>query len=195
MGEAQVSALIGLVGYAGSGKSTAAERMVERLGYARVKFADPLKQALRAILRSAGVDEKTIERMIEGDLKVVPAAELCGRTPRYAMLTLGTEWGRGLMATNFWIHLFVTRVDRLRNQGHSIVVDDARFPNEFEAIRDLGGMLIKVMRPGLVPDLSHESEQHVESAKPDYVVVNGRTPADLGEAMIHAHRSLYGRSL
>jgi hypothetical protein len=195
MGEAQVSALIGLVGYAGSGKSTAAERMVERLGYARVKFADPLKQALRAILRSAGVDEKTIERMIEGDLKEVPAAELCGRTPRYAMLTLGTEWGRGLMATNFWIHLFVTRVDRLRNQGHSIVVDDARFPNEFEAIRDLGGMLIKVMRPGLVPDLSHESEQHVESAKPDYVVVNGRTPADLGEAMIHAHRSLYGRSL
>jgi hypothetical protein len=195
MGEAEVS-LIGLVGYAGSGKSTAADGLTALMGYKRVKFADPLKEALRAILRCAGTDPKVIERMVEGDLKEVPADELCGRTPRYAMVTLGTEWGRGMIASNFWINLYVTRVERLRYMGHiSIVVDDARFPNEFMTIKELGGKLIKVIRPGLVPDLTHESERHVEFAIPDYVVVNGRKKADLGDAMVHAHKSLYGRSL
>jgi hypothetical protein len=78
--------LIALTGYAGSGKSTLADILACEHGFTVVKFAGPLK----AMLRALGLDE----REIEGDLKEQPCQLLAGHTPRRAMQTLGTEWGR-----------------------------------------------------------------------------------------------------
>lgn len=130
--------LIGFCGLAGSGKSTAAQILVEHYGFARQRFADPLKAMLRALGLS--------EREIDGDLKEKPCARLMGKTPRDAMQSLGTEWGRALIADDLWVELWRKSVQYHLSIGGKIVVDDVRFPNEVAAIRAIGGKIIRVRR-------------------------------------------------
>src|SRR5690348_5804357 len=95
--------VIALAGKAGSGKSTAAKHLIERHGYAQGKFARALKEMTRAFLRYRGVDDATIERMIEGDLKEVPSDHMMQRSPRYFMQRIGTEFGRELINPDLWV--------------------------------------------------------------------------------------------
>jgi hypothetical protein len=63
-----------------------------------IKFAEPLKAMLDTYLSYARASMRThIERMIDGDLKEWRPAVFGGRSARYAMQTLGTEWGRQMM--------------------------------------------------------------------------------------------------
>ncbi len=122
--------IIGLTGKAGCGKSTAAKRLCTHHGFEHVKFAGPLK----AMLREAGLNS----RHLEGDLKEVPDTEiLCGKTPRFAMQKLGTEFGRDTIGENFWTNILERKVKRLPiNQP--VVCDDVRFPNEWAALQRCG---------------------------------------------------------
>lgn len=173
--------VVALCGLAGSGKSTAAEFLVERFGYHRVKFADPIKDMLRALGLS--------DRHIEGDLKEVPCELLMGRTPRYAMQRLGTEWGRELMGPDFWVTAWKIRAQKYIDMGTKVVVDDCRFPNELRAVKELGGVSMMIHRPCTAPVETHISEQHILDA--DYELMNDRA---LGEfkAVVGklAHREL-----
>lgn len=153
--------LIALTGPAGCGKSTAA-RVLRRHGFARVKFAGPLKAMIRVMLTEAGVGRAEIRRMVEGDLKEKPHPVLCGRSPRHAMQTLGTEWGRDCISADLWVSLGMARVQSLMAAGRSVVIDDTRFPNEVSAIRSLGGRVVLVDRPGITPVVAHASEGGVE---------------------------------
>jgi hypothetical protein len=83
-------------------------------GWRVVKFAAPFKAMVAALLREAGESADVIERAIEGDLKSQPMEALAGRTPRYTMQTLGTEWGRGAMASDIWVRLTIKSANRLR---------------------------------------------------------------------------------
>jgi len=168
--------VIALAGKAGSGKSTAAKYLIERHGYRNGKFARALKEMTRAFLRYRGADEFTIERMVEGNLKEVPSPLLNGRSPRYWMQRLGTEFGRELIDQNLWVD---TEMDHIASWP-KVVFDDARFPNEVAAIRAAGGVLIEIVRPGYVApniDAGHESEAH--SFVPNYFIRNDGEIADL----------------
>jgi hypothetical protein len=143
--------IIGLTGYAGSGKSSAARHLVEKHGFTLVKFAGPLKQMMRCL----GLGD----REIEGDLKEQPHRVLNYRTPRYAMQTLGTEWGRDLIGKNLWVDAAMASAERVLDQGGRVVLDDCRFPNEASAIKDYGGAIIKVLRPRTDPISAHVSEE------------------------------------
>jgi hypothetical protein len=165
--------IVGLSGYAGAGKSTAATELVA-MGYQRRKFAAPLKNMMRALLLAQGADAAERERMIEGDLKEVPTVYLNGQTPRYAMQTLGTDWGRALISESLWADAAVRDVT-----GHA-VFDDVRFDNEAEAIRSRGGVIIEIRRPGVGPVNNHVSER---PPAPDHVVVNDGTAAELALAV------------
>lgn len=138
--------VVALTGAAGSGKSTAADYLILRHDYERVKFAGPLKDMCRAI----GLTEDHIE----GRLKEVPCDMLCGKTPRHLMQALGTELGRNLIGEDFWIRLWLHRVAAAKR----VVVDDCRFPNEAEAVRSLGGVIIKLEGRGGIAG-GHESEK------------------------------------
>jgi hypothetical protein len=52
------------------------------------------------------------------------------------------------------------------------VIDDVRFPNEAAMIRELGGELWRIERPGIAYDGDHESEGGLEDITPDRVIVN-----------------------
>ena len=170
--------IIGIAGVAGAGKSSLAEILEERHGLVRTPFAGPIKDMLAAFLRASGVTDLTIHRMVNGELKEQPAPVLGGRSPREAMQALGTEWGRNFVTPDLWTESWRYRagLELLRGVA-GITVDDIRFPNEVAAIRSMGGVVIRVERPGFTGVNLHPSEQQV--LEPDHVLVNDGTLADL----------------
>lgn len=160
--------LVALTGAAGSGKSTATKFLVERHGYTLVKFAGPLKAMCRAVGFS--------EEQIEGDLKEEPCVWLQGKTPRFFMQQLGTQFGRDIIGKDFWTELWVRSVNLLLAEHRRVVVDDCRFPNEAEAIRQLGGMIIKLEGRGGIAG-QHASE--AGCGQHDAVVANDGGVVDL----------------
>jgi len=162
--------LIALCGLKGSGKSTAAQTLAGSLPAARIRFAGPLKD----MLRTFGLDDQEIE----GDLKEVPSPKLCGKTPRHAMVTLGTEWGRDLIGESIWVDAWRRAVEPRLARNIDILTEDLRFPNEYEAVRALGGIVVRVTRPGLVPG-EHESERHALKFAADVEIYNDGDLEDL----------------
>ncbi len=160
-GTAILPPVIALTGLAGSGKSTASKYLVDKHGYQLVKFAGPLKDMLRAIGLS--------EAQIEGELKEEPCEWLHGATPRHAMQTLGTQWGRACIGPSFWIELWVRRVNQIIAEGGRVVVDDCRFPNEADEVRKLGGVVWRLVGRGGIAG-SHESE--AGCGRPDMEIRN-----------------------
>ncbi len=107
---------------------------------------------------------------LEGDLKETPTELLAGQTPRWAMQTLGTEWGRELMGPDIWANAWEHAATLVLNEGGTVVVDDCRFPNELEAVRHLGGVAINILRPSLRIPWEHKSESH--ELPTDHTIVN-----------------------
>jgi hypothetical protein len=132
--------IIGLCGHKQSGKSTAAE-VLERCGFHRMSFSAPIKRML-SVLGAGALEKEEIDPILE-----------C-RSYRRAMQTLGTEWGRQMMGPNIWVNAWIRACPKSEN----VVVDDVRFENEAQAIRDMGGIIVRVNRPGAVAD-GHASEQ------------------------------------
>ena len=164
--------IVGLSGLAGAGKSTAARHLVERHGFVRRPFAALLKGMLRYLLHAQGVPAGEVDRMVDGDLKEVPTRHLGGQTPRRAMQTLGTEWGRAL-APDLWVEMWAASIVGLER----VVADDVRFENEVAAVRALGGIVVEVRRPGIVSlGDAHASEVGVTA---DAVLCNDRDPLAL----------------
>jgi hypothetical protein len=117
--------------------------------------------------------------MIDGHLKEAPTPFLSGRSPRHAMQTLGTEWGRDQMNENFWVNITLQRVKLFDR----VVISDVRFPNEVDMIRKLGGMVVRVERQiGDVPADLHPSEAWIPHLTVDAVLNNRWPSADLFKA-------------
>lgn len=155
----------------GSGKSTLAAAVAGH-GWRTLKFAGPLKAMVAALLREAGEADDVIDRAIEGDLKAQSLEALAGRTPRYTMQTLGTEWGRGVMAADIWVRLAIMRANRLREAGVAVIIDDMRFENEARAIQDAGGKLVRITRPDVPRLAGHASEGALDGWCFDMEVTN-----------------------
>lgn len=154
--------LVAFCGYMGSGKTFAADYLVDGLGYTRSKFAGPLKDMLRVM----GLNEEEIE----GDLKHTPSELLCGRTPRWAMQTLGTEWGRDCIGEDIWGNLWEQRVTTLLAAGMPVVVDDCRFENETQRVKKLGGLVIQLQTRDSGREDRHRSENLPDD--PDVTIIN-----------------------
>jgi hypothetical protein len=162
-------ALIALTGPKESGKSTIAKYLHETYGYARIRFADPLKDMLRVV----GLTDYELE----GDGKALPCELLGGCTPRHAMQTLGTEWGRQQISREFWSEAWERRVDA--SPDDRVVAEDLRFPNEEFRARLKGGLIWRVERPGYGGDDSHVSETEMAHVRYDRLIANDGAIEDL----------------
>lgn len=176
--------VVGVVGLAGSGKTTLSNYLVRSLGYTRRPFALPLKRMLGAL----GLTEEHLEG--NGPLKSAACDLLGGHSPRYAMQTLGTEWGRNIMGQDFWVNAWRSGAHRTA----LAVADDCRFLNEVDAIHELRGVVIRIHRPGIALDpkvASHASEQ-IDNLPYDFAVVNDGPPEKMLE-VVHAYLTKEGK--
>lgn len=151
--------LIGICGYKGAGKTELSDAAIRQLPprpqIIKIGFSDPLYK----IMNSIGVPQSIIDDKSKWN---IPLDALEGKTLRFAIQTLGTEWGRNTIGQNIWANRAIDRATPYRHQGVHVVIDNVRFPSEFETIEKAGGQIIALIRPGLEIDLSHESEQHIE---------------------------------
>ena len=163
--------IIGLSGLKGSGKTTAANFLVED-GFIKMSFAEPIKRMLACV----GLSSEDLY----GDRKQEPSYMLDGKTPRYAMQTLGTEWGRDLISPNIWVNIIKNGIKELG--GNFIVIDDCRFPNEIAMILDMKGIIVYIDRDGEVGD--HASEREVKSLYRSTTIINTGPLVNLQEAIM-----------
>lgn len=165
--------LIGLAGPAGCGKTTAAELMVHRHRFTRISFADPLREAVRDLIPrwdvwhvTAGKDQPAL-----WDAKATATL-----TPRELMRAIGAHVNH--VSPGAYIAFAARRVDHLLECGVSVVIDDVRMPAEAAWLRERGGWVVHVQRPGCVYRRDHATEVGPGYEPPDLRLVN---PAGLSE--------------
>lgn len=178
--------VIGLCGPEGAGKSTVARLLTEIFEAEIVPFALPLKR----MLLSLGIDERHVFGTPAD--KEEPLEMLGGKSARYAMQTLGSEWARDLICNNLWVNAWRKAMEHKR--GWLIVADDLRFQNEADAIKDLGGCVVCVLREPLrlVPSEQelHRSQQFYKLPR-DYTLINDGDLEDLRSGVWHLMQSLH----
>jgi hypothetical protein len=140
--------IIGVCGFIGSGKDTAADYLVNFHEFRRDSFASTLKDAVAAVF---GWDREMLEgrtkQAREWREQVDPwwstRLDMPNLTPRWVLQWWGTEVCRKSFHDDIWI---ASLEARLRNTTDNIVISDCRFPNEIKAIRNAGGQVIRVVR-------------------------------------------------
>lgn len=164
--------LVGICGKKGSGKTSVA-RCLAGLGAVSVAFADPLYDALSTIF---GV---SVHELQYPEVKNKPHDALFGVTPRHALQTLGTEWGRQMIHPDLWVLLAERRIHKMMREFPAVIVHDVRFDNEAKLITSLGGEVWRITRPGLVEEDQHASEAGVSDEFVTRFIVNKGTIGDL----------------
>ena len=165
--------LIGLTGYAGTGKDTV-RALLEEHGYHGFAFADPMRQMVRAMVEAGGFDARFMDRR---ELKEEPIPFL-GFSYRELVQTLG-DWGRGL-APDFWVRQASAYVADAGACGlRQFVVSDVRFLNEAAWVRQQGGVIWRVHRDLAGPVREHVSESEQDDIKPTLTIHNNGSLDDL----------------
>ncbi len=171
--------VIGISGSAGSGKSTVAGLLKEDHGFAVIPMADPLKRVVSVLfdLRDNSLlDDQAFKASTE---------PLSGKTYRYILQTIGTEWGRTFIDKDIWVKLNESQVIEAYNLGYTgTVIPDVRFDNEASHLKSLGGRLLHIERPGLEVDAGvkgHASETGINKSYIDTEIVNNKGVGDLKE--------------
>lgn len=170
-----------------SGKSTVASHLFDRYGYSIVPFAGTLKEMFRVLLLDLGLSRQEADLALY-DEKEKPLDVLGGKTPRHAMQTLGTEWGRQCLSSDLWVRAWLAQVEQAeRVHQRNVVADDVRFPEEAAAIRAAGGVVVRIVRPGAAEaagkTMAHASEGALKDFDFDYTIQNIDGVAGLRQAV------------
>lgn len=187
MSSTELKGLIGISGFQKSGKDTSADYLVEYHGYQKLSLALPIKEVCRELFGFSEEDlYGTSERRstlypdylfsgkdpVDGsDLTLIEESddrwwiresdkEAFPRfiTPRLALTSLGTDWGRRLCVDLWAEKLLGTLVGSSHQKW---VISDVRFLNEMSLIQRRGGRVIRLLRGKLTT--SHPSETELAS--------------------------------
>ena len=191
-------AIIALSGYAGSGKDEVA-KMIQEIqpdkDWQVKKFSGKLKQ-IASIL--TGIPEYKFE---DQDFKNTRLGnEWANRrgnhnpmSVREFLQILGTESVRLALHRDAWVNALM--VDYKEKMGVDIlddgtmkvwhetepnwVITDCRFINEAIAVKNRGGIIIRINRPGVFPVNNHPSEVDLDRWNFDMIINNDGTLEDL----------------
>lgn len=172
-----------------SGKTTVADTLVLSRGFTRVKFADPFKGWIEDLLAQGGAPPEAAARMIEDPVLKERSIPNLGVSVRQLTQSLGT-WGRNINP-DLWVKVAMEKALRSLRLGIPVVIDDMRFPNEYEAVIRAGGHPVRVFRPGMPPYTAHPSEGLLESY-PMTLLHNGGSLRELRETAETLPEALMG---
>lgn len=149
-----------------SGKTTTAEILKES-GYKTLSFATPLKQMTVRFLMGFGYSKGDAERIIKDKDFVIGEVNL---RVRDIVQTIGTEWGREMIHKDVWVKMWESTQRRFSH----VVVDDMRFPNEYEAVKKHNAVLVKIERDDAKGKNkeTHESEGALDDFCFDFTIDN-----------------------
>lgn len=193
--------IVGLSGFARSGKDEAAAVLVNEFEFTRVAFADKLREMLYQLDPLVGYEGEPFEAGLTpvGVQNVIDRYSWDGyketehgKEIRRLLQRLGTEAGRKTLWDTIWIDAAFAGVETDR-----VVVTDARFYNEFDAIRERGGTIWRVEREGVGPANEHTSEMEaIDYPHFDLTVQNDGSLEEYHEKIRkQAQILLYGRVL
>lgn len=195
-------AIIGVSGYAGSGKDTVGKLIQiasckdipegvdledlisqyhilhewwieEQSGWEIKKWAGKLK-TIASLLTGIPV-----EKFEDQEFKKTQLGPQWGMTVRDFLQKLGTDGLRTGLHENTWVNALMADyeglydIDTDRTTWPKWVITDTRFPNEAQAIKDAGGIVIRVDRPGYKPINDHPSETGLDDWNFDHRIMNG----------------------
>lgn len=156
--------LIGLGHAARVGKDTCAGILVDHHDFQRVAFADILKEF---VYRTHPDVARVVDEIGWEEAKVAYP------WVRQVLIDVGNV-ARQLLGEDVWVNAAFARTTAER-----IAITDMRYPNEARAIRERGGLLVKVTRPGVCP-LDNVADQALADFDGwDAVIVNDGSIDDL----------------
>lgn len=185
--------IIGINGYAGVGKDTVGEIIKELQPWDRweiKKFAGKLKEVASIIL---GIPKAMFEDQEFKKENLPPMWSNHGLpiTVRDFLQKLGTDALREGLHPNTWVNaLMIDYIEQVVNvmngEGYQLedrypnwIITDCRFPNEARAIKEEGGVIVRVNRAGIKAINAHYSEIALDSWPYDYVIDNDSSIEDL----------------
>lgn len=160
-------AVLGLGAMAGAGKDTFMALLADRADIVNVKFADALTdavaglfstrvtrddfQALRdnshdkdvkmGIFRPRNVENESYRHFLHREGIGLDAP----LSIRDHLVLYGTDYVRQYLGSDsYWLDKGMRRIREVTDKGLIPVVTDVRFPNEAQAIKDLGGTLVSI---------------------------------------------------
>jgi len=169
--------IIGLSGYAQSGKDTVAELLCVDYKFHRRSFADPIREAiyrLNPYIINDGLNDGSWRVADDVDEH---GWEMAKQHPevRRLMQVFGTEIGRKMFGENFWVDIALAGL----NSNQRVVIADVRFPNEADAIKNLGGQVWRINRLGNSAVNNHSSEHAMDNYLFNHVIYNNETIEEL----------------
>jgi hypothetical protein len=208
--------IIGLSGYARSGKDEAAKVLVEEYGFERVAFADKLRDFLYALnpiveikradvpvnvktpqgIKRLMIDENTRSTIpVSVEVRVRDIIDQHGRDG-YKETPYGTEI-RGLLQRLgteagrqiLWDSIWIDAALHDLDPEKNYVVTDVRFPNEAGAVRERGGVVWRISRVGVGPANNHASETSLDNYSFDKVLENNGSLEDYRQEVISTYNS------
>lgn len=153
--------VLGLTGRRGSGKSSVAKVLADTYDFEIMSFATPIKDMLSAM----GIPDKYLH---DPEFKETPVPGY-GRSGRFMMQTLGTDWARNLLGPGVWTRAVKDKIATLKID---VVLDDVRFENEAAMIHAYGGMILRVERPHKLLTDEHRSERPLPDEHVDHTLRN-----------------------
>jgi len=180
--------IISICGFAGAGKDTLAQILIDEYGFVKLSFAGIIKDIAsiifswdRNMLEGCTVESRQWREQI--DPYWSKRLNMPQLTPRFILQYFGTD----LFRNHFHPEIWIACVERKLQMHKNVVITDCRFENEINSIKKHGVKLIHVSR-GVLPDFFHTkiipsnihtSETSWINADIDYTIENNGTIDDL----------------
>lgn len=162
--------IIGLSGYARSGKDEVAKILVEEYGYKRIAFADNIRKLLYATNPQVGGNR--LQFLVEDYGWDVAKSQ---PEVRHLLQSLGVA-ARNLFGEDFWVAQALSQVHFENNW----VITDVRFTNEADKIKQYDNSQVwRIKRTGVEAVNGHVSEHDMDGYQVDMILKNEGTLEDL----------------
>lgn len=179
--------LVGVTGYAQSGKDEFAKSLALRGGFVRFGMSDALHDmamVLDPILIVEGTGEEGSYTKLArySGLTEVYGYDAAKEFPEYRgfLQRLGTEAVREIIGEDSWERAAERRFYPYLSEGKNVVVTGIRFPNEAQMIKRYAGTIVRIEREGYGPINAHASDT-LDNINADVLVFNNGSLNDLAQ--------------